>query len=315
MNNYQLNRMKMYRAVTGYLEKQENGICKMPPFRKNYDALLDCMDVITKANSVQVSSRWGASPEKKKRRKELLYLMCRMSAMLTLYAKLTGNNVLFAEVRSTPWELGRVHQAELPMVAGNLCKSAEQHLDQLGDYGITPELLESFKKAIDAYDESIPFPRSEKVNSVVATKSITESFRKADEALEMIDLLAETAKHSDPDFWRGYRIYRRLVNEGRVKMALKAQAVRKSDGSPLGRVQFTFVLLEPDRKTSKTGYTIKKKTREQGGFYILHIPPGKYGITVEKSGFKTLKLEEYIDDKSLKRLKAEMEEVTSTVAQ
>lgn len=309
MNNYQLNRMKMYRAVTGYLEKQESGICKMPPFRKNYDSLLDCMEVITKANSVQQASRWGASPEKKRRKKELLDLMCRMSALLTSYAKLTGNNVLFAEVRSTPWGLGRVHQVELPMVAGILYERAEEHLDRLGDYGITPELLKNFKKAIDAYDESIPFPRSEKVNSAVATKSIAESFRKADEALEMLDLLAETVKHSDPDFWRGYRIYRRLVNEGRVKMAVKAQAVRKSDGSPLGRAQFTFVLLEPERNTSKTGQTIRKKTGEQGGFYILHIPPGKYGITVTKSGYKTLKLEEYIDDKSLKRLKAEMEEV------
>lgn len=307
MNNYQLNRLKMYRSVTGFLDGNQSEIIAMPPFRKNYELLLNCIGVISRENSVQELSRWGSSPEKKQRRKALLTLMCRMSAMLSLYAKITGNNVLLAEVRFTPWELGRVHQVELPAVAGILYDRAQQNLDMMGDYGLTPELIKDFKSAIDAYYESIPFPRIEKVKSVAATKTMNETFRAANDALEMLDLLAGTVKDSDHDFWQGYMISRKLYNEGRVKMALKVKTVDKASGSPVSRALFTFVLREPQRKTSKKGYTIRKKTGEQGGFYILHIPPGKYEITVEKSGYQVKKLEEYIDDKELKRMKVELE--------
>lgn len=297
----------MYRNVTEYLARQTGEIFKMPAFTRSYNTILDCMKVISQENPVQTLNRWGDSPEKKKRKKDLLELMCHASAILTAYAKLTDNNILFAEVKFTPWQLGRVHQVKLPMVAGILYERAQQHLDKLGDYGFTRELLNEFRKAIDEYSESIPFPRAAKVTSTLATKKMEESFKKADEALEMLDILIASKKYSEAGLYSGYCFARKLINEGRVKMALKVQAVNKADNTPVARALFRFVLTEPQRETSKKGHTIIKKTMKQGGFYILHIPPGKYEITVSKSGYATSRIEEYIDDKELKRMRVEME--------
>lgn len=74
---------------------------------------------------------------------------------------------------------------ELPLVAGILFERAQKNLDKLGDYGFTPELLKEFRKAIDAYYESIPYPRDARVRSASATKKMEECFKKADDALEM----------------------------------------------------------------------------------------------------------------------------------
>ena len=122
MNNYQLNRIKMYGNVTSYLQMEESAIRKLPAFTKSVDTLVECIDVISRENSIQTLYRWGDSPEKIQRRKALLGLMCHATAILTAYAKLTDNNILFAEVKFSPWQLGRVHQVQLPMVAGILYK-------------------------------------------------------------------------------------------------------------------------------------------------------------------------------------------------
>lgn len=297
----------MYRSVTDFLAGSRGEISQKPAFRKNYSELLDSMQVIKEANIVQESCRWGSSPEKKKWKEALLGLMNKISCMLSIYARIIGSNQLLAEVRFTPWQLGREHQVELPMIAGILYDRALTHLDKLDAYGITPELLKEFREAIDSYTESIAFPRLEKVKSAAATQRMARSFIDADNALEMIDLLVETVKYSDPEYWRMYRMSRRLVRKGKVKMALKAQATDKHDGKGVKGALFTFVLLEPERKTSVAGHTIRKKTMKQGGFYILHMPPGKYEITVTKPGYNEVKFQEFIDDKNLKRLNVEME--------
>jgi hypothetical protein len=311
MNNYQLIRMKMYMSLIDFLNREKGNISEMPMLNENLAILTDSVEKIRELYTIQENCRWGSSPEKKERKKALVDLMCIMSARLSLFAKLNKNEVLLAEVRFTPWELSRIRQVQLASPAMTIYDRARKHLAELKEYGITDDLLKRFKEAIDAYSESIPFPRLEKVKSVVATKSIRDAFNSADKALEMLDLLAGSRKYDEPQFWSSYRDYRRLIKSGSVKMALKALAISKTDGAPVSSALFTFVLKKPERKTSKVGFTIRKKTREQGGFYILHIPPGKYEITVTKPGYKEQKWEQEISDKELLKIRVEMEKEES----
>jgi hypothetical protein len=307
MNNYQQNRLKMYNAITECLDKNDKITLTLPEFKAFYPEFRARVTEIESLSFEQMKYSKTEAPEKKQRKKALLKMMEETSVKLTLFAKLTNNYGMLPNVKYTHWALSRIHQIELPIKAKTLYDTGEAYRGKLESFGITVESQEKLKKAIEDYEEKISEPRMYRIRSKMATTRIAEAFREADDILYYIDLIGGIAATTFPGFYSSYKISRKQPKSGKVKMALKAQA---SDnwGKPVSNAVFTFNLIKPARRTSPANKTIIKKTRGLGGFYILHIPPGTYEITVTKAGYKEIKLNQYIDDKNLLSLKVEMEQ-------
>lgn len=209
-----------------------------------------------------------------------------ISRKLAVFAHYNNNSTLLQSCRYTPWGVTRMKQLDLTFAAGNLHKLTEENIEELAPYGIDNDALNNLKAINDEYIKRIADPRQYDIISSTATKRMARSFKDADEALSMIDLAVEAAGKSDFDFYSGYRNNRRQLKIGRVKMALKGQAIDIDTRQPVPNVKFTLELKEAVKRRSKKAFKIVKKTKELGGFKIMHMPEGKYEVVVKKAGYK-----------------------------
>jgi hypothetical protein len=307
MNNYQINRFKMYGMVIDILSKNGELLNDFPGYAEKYEAFLRHYEEIKAASGEQSEFTDRESILKKQRRRNLEMKTLHISQKLKAYAFLQQNNELLANCSFSPWELSRKKQLDLIFCSGNLHILAEEHIGNLKPYGITPDLLKGLKEAYDAYYEVFSEPRMNDVNSSVATKSMARAYKNADEALRFIDLVASIKRDTDAGFYSMYKSNRKQLKAGSVKMALKANAVDKESGKPVPNVIFTFVLTSPVKKKMKKKFQIVKKTRRLGGFKIMHMPAGEYEVVVTRHGYLENRLHQEIIDSVLVRMVVEME--------
>jgi hypothetical protein len=296
----------MFGMVVDYLNNNQDILNNFPGFKDKYAEFLKKTEEITAASKEQSEYTKKESIEKKKFRKNLEEKMLETSRKLKAYATLNQNFTLLANCRYTQWSLTRLTQIDLISCGGNLHIHAEEHIRALGPYGITIDTLKSLREATDAYLEIMAEPRSNEGMSSSATKSMARAFSEADEALRFIDIAAKIAGESDNGFYTGYRVMRKQIKAGSVKMALKAQATDKVSKKPVSHARFTFILKEPSKKWSRKNFTIVKKTKKFGGFNIMHMPAGEYEVVANKPGYIETRIKLIVEDSVLVRLRVEM---------
>jgi tetratricopeptide (TPR) repeat protein len=309
MNNYQLNRYKMYRMVRDYLNVHGDKLNDFPGFKEKCAVMLSKIEEIEGASRVQSEFTNKISFEKNSRRRELETKMVEISRKMAAYAILNDNNTLLANCSYTPWRVGRYTNIDLASQGGNLFNHATEYLENLAQYGITPELVESLQMAIDDYEKVIADPRTNDVNSSVATKKMAQAYKDADEALRFIDLAAKIAGDADPGFYSEYRSMRKQIKSGVVKMALKANAIDAVSRGPVENVSFTFTFIAPEKKNPKKKFQIVKKTKKLGGLKIMHMPAGKYDVVARKAGYSDMEMEVVINPAGLVKIVAELGKV------
>jgi hypothetical protein len=297
----------MYEMVIDYLRKNDKILQGYPGYKEKYEAFLKLHDEIIAASKEQNEYSVRGSILKSQRRKELETKILDVSRKLKAYAMLENNNGILVNSSFPQWQVVRMKQFDLMAAAGNLIRIAQEHISKLEPYGITPGILRNLNESHDDYYSLISEPRTNEVNSSVATKKIAGAFKEADETLEFIDLIAAIAGDSYPEFYSGYRFVRRQEKKGSVKMALKANAIDKATGEPVPNVQFIFTLTEPVKQKTKKLYKVVKKTKKLGGLKIMHMPKGKYEVLAGKSGYREIKMTMVIKGSELVKLVAEME--------
>jgi hypothetical protein len=307
MNNYQLNRYKMYRMVRDYLNEHSDKLNDFPGFKEKCAVMVSKIEEIEGASMVQSEFTNKKSFEKRSRRRELESKMVEISRKMSAYAILNDNNTLLENCRYTPWRAGRYTHIDLVSQGGNLFNHATEYLGNLAPYGITPELANSLRVAVDEFVKVIADPRMNEVNSSVATKMMAKAYKDADEALRFIDLAAKIAGDADQGFYSEYRFMRKQIKSGVVKMALKANAIDAVSRGPVENVSFTFTLIAPEKKNLKKKYQIVKKTKKLGGLKVMHMPAGKYDVVARKAGYSDVEMEVFINPAGLVRIVAEME--------
>lgn len=312
MNNYQTNRYKMYGMVKHFLNQNNKQLIDQPGYREKYEEFCKHYKEIERAGADQNEYTHKKSYIKKELRKSLQDQILIISRRLKIYALIKENETILANCRISRWKLLRLTQFDLTAYGGNLKKYAEEEIENLVPYGITPEMVNSLGKTIDAFYNAIADPRTNQVNSSVATKRMAQEYKAADKALEFIDLVASVRGDSDAGFYSEYKSMRKQLKTGSVKMALKVNAVDAESRNPLANVIFILTHQTVDRRNSKKKFQIIKKTKVQGGFKVMHLPPGKYDVVAKKPGYKDTELEIVINPPMLVKVVSEMEKLTGS---
>jgi len=302
-----MNRYKMYGMVKHFLEQNDKLVNDHPGYRENYEEFCKHYEEIERDRAIQDGHAHKESYLKKELRKSLQDQVLIISRRLKIYAIIRENEDILANCRISRWELLRKTQFDLTAYAGNLKKYAGEEIGNLGPYGITTEMLNSLGETIDAFYNAIADPRTNQVISGTATKSMIQEFKAADRALEFIDLIASVRGDSDAGFYSEYKSMRKQIKSGRVKMALKVNAVDSESRDPLEKVLFTLTHQTVDKRNSKNKFQLVKKTKAQGGFKVLHLPSGKYDVIAKKPGYRDAELEISIDPTKLVKIVVEME--------
>ena len=93
--------------------------------------------------------------------------------------------------------------------------TATEHLEALGDYGVTAAKLNALKQAVKSFDGLRTWPRQSKTTRSAATKQLGRVFPKIDRLLRnRIDKLMVQFKTTKPAFYDRYRAARVIVETG-----------------------------------------------------------------------------------------------------
>ena len=129
------------------------------------------------------------------------------------YASDNGNDTLAGQVKFSRSQLVRGADKKVIDLAELIRDAADEHVDQLANYGVTQVKVTALTKKIEAFRQAQPLPRQRKTKSSSATTELKKLFNGARELLnERLDGLVVQYKVSNPEFYNQYVSARTLVN-------------------------------------------------------------------------------------------------------
>ena len=300
MNKKQENRFSMYLATVDFCEQNTDIITTLPDFSTNLTNLKTTCDEIHVIIETQAADTSGTTADKNVLKENLILLAADTARKLVAFAKLTKNQKLLKEISYTESDLRHLPDTILPDTAKLIYDRAQANLTALAAYLITAESQTALLQAITDFKAVLASPRVEKISQEQATKQLAELFVAGDEALANMDAVVEIVRLTQPNFYAGYKLARKIIETGNTKLAVKGFVTEAVTGAPVPGVTITFW---PDGDAMKTyaadDATLVKKTAEKGGFQVNSLPAGTYRVTLQKVGYTEQTLTIFVNEGEL----------------
>jgi hypothetical protein len=286
MTNRQECQLKMYRGTSDYLGTNSVIGRDLPGYGAKVEELRSTILEIEKICEAQMYDRTGITREKQQLRDRLITLTYSISIRLEAFAKINSNTALMEEVKfsnsflkSSP-ERGLINHARL------VYKKAEENMNSLEGFSITPETQAALKETINGFEKALVTPRLGIAERRFATTRLRNLFEDADKTLAFIDVLMNIVIEEHLDFYYGYRRVRRVTIKATGSVALKAKVVDTPWKVPLKGVKFEFVSDNPLATGKKAKVELVRTTGQNGKFSIKTLAEANYTIRISKSGYK-----------------------------
>ena len=275
MKKLQERKLSMYEVVHAFLTGTDATIISQMPLMS--DAIADLggkIDSISGFGNTQKISKEGVSDVKIFLRNQLTLEILDVSKKVSAYATNTANRVLLKEVKFSKSAVEKLPENMLVIVGNIVFTKAKDNLADLATYGVTDQVVDDLRAMIDAYDDSIPKPRTSIVVKKIATGNLKTFFAETDALLkDKMDVLAGVIQFSEPDFYANYINSRIIVDTGSHHLAVRGKVV-DVDGMPIAGVTASVV-----------GLTVHYLTKAKGSFYVKSLPAGTYLFTFSKEGY------------------------------
>jgi len=286
MNKKQENRFSMYLATIDFCELNTDITTPLPNFSTNLTNLKTIRDRIYVIVETQAADTSGTTTDKNVLKENLIVLAADTARKLIAFAKLTKNQKLLKEISNTESDLRHLPDTVLPDTAKLIYDRAQANLPSLANYLITAESQSVLLQAIADYRQALASPRVEKISQEQATKQLVELFVAGDETLANMDAVVEIVRLTQPNFYSGYKLSRKIIESGNTKLAVKGFVTEALTGAPVPGVTISFW---PDGDAMKAAVTgeasLVKKTAEKGGFQVSSLPAGTYRVILQKVGY------------------------------
>lgn len=310
MNKKQENRFSMYLATVDFCELNTDITAPLPNFSTNLTNLKTICDRIQVIVETQAADTSGTTADKNVIRENLVVVAADAARKLMAFAKLSKNQKLLKEISFTETDLRRLPDTVLPETAKLIYDRAQANLPSLATYLITAETQTSLLQAITDYRQALASPRVEKISQEQATKQLAELFVAGDEALANMDAVVEIVRLSQPNFYTGYKLARKIIETGNTKLAVKGFITEALTGAPIPGVTISFW---PDGDAMKTyaagDASLVKKTAEKGGFQVNSLPTGTYRVALQKVGYTEQTLTIFVNKGELTTVDVQLEKI------
>lgn len=300
MNKKQENRFSMYLATIDFCDQNTDITSPLPNFSTNLTNLKTIRDRIYVIIEIQAANTSGTTKDKNVLRENLVVLGADTARKLIAFAKLTKNQKLLKEISFTESDLRHLPDTILPDTAKLIYDRAQANLTALAAYLVTAESQSALQQAIADYRQALASPRVEKISQEQATKQLAELFVAGDEALANMDAVVEIVRLTQPNFYAGYKLARKIIETGNTKLAVKGFVTEALGGAPIPGVTISFW---PDGDAMKTyaagDASLVKKTADKGGFQVSSLPAGTYRVTLQKPGYTEQTLTIFVNEGEL----------------
>lgn len=289
MTNEQESYLNMQLTTAKFCTENTSAVNALPAYSANLQTLIDVNRQIQDISGFQGTGTSGITSNKKQLRLNLNASGSDTARKLTSFAKLTDNYALLPEVDFSESDFKSFSDIDAKDKAQNILNKAQEHLNELGVYGLNTATQLRLQNAITAFSEVIVAPRIGKTSQSQATMQLSAFFKTAATALEKMDVAVEIVKLTEPVFYSGYKSARKVIRKGTGKLAVKGMVTESDTDKPLKGVTVTFT---PDSTTQKLSAAssegqaeLSKITAAKGGFNIKSIPAGTYKASFKKVGY------------------------------
>ena len=218
----QSNKTAMYNAVSEVCELYKTTWESLPIAVTLFTEFKEKKDLLTAAAQRQEQDFTGVTNDKKQTRQLMIDRALVIAQALTAYANINQNSVLAGRVKYTKSDFTSAKDAAVQSKAEIVLEVAEEHVDNLGDYGITAQHVTELETAIGDYAEAISSPR-------VAINQRKQATGEIQQRIEEIDFLLKQKldkimiQFKDTEFFTTYKAARIIVDR---------RGQRKSNSTP-----------------------------------------------------------------------------------
>jgi hypothetical protein len=274
-------KLNMYLAVRNIRNKFEDTAKKIAKFESSFSALMIIVDQIQQVSEQQGINKKGLTEDKRRLKEQLIAVTFKHSKKLSVLAKSQRNNTLLQEVSMSESDLTNLPGIILRDKCQVIYDRVGANLPALSEHGVTAETQKQFQSTIIDFNNALSMPRMGVAERRQATQKLFALYEQADEAIKILDMVVESSKDEQTDFYNAYKSARKLVDINSGKVSLKASAIDFSSREPLKGVFFRF---RP--KGIRGGQDeIIKRTADKGGLQVKNMIPGTYEVLISKSGY------------------------------
>jgi hypothetical protein len=215
MNKTQENKVSMYSTVLKDLQNNTSVWESIPAFKTILTQYEEIVNHLTDLARQQQLKPTGASKTKEEKRDSLIDSVIAVAGGLRALATDSGNQELRDNITITSSDLQIARDQDALATANQIAQAATDNLEQLTNYGITSQLVDTLKERIAEFHEAAVQPRLIITNRKNTTQSIEDLIHEVDIILEeKLDMLMEQFKLSQPDFYNKYQNNRMIVDSG-----------------------------------------------------------------------------------------------------
>lgn len=223
MKRFQGNQLDMFLLVNHVLKEYTSVWSTLPAMQTTVNDFRTALTGVTTALGNQITRITGHRKEKRKALLAMVEMALQVRGGVMAYADIIADNALKESVNFSYTKLVKISDT----LSGERCQiikdMAQDHLSQLGPYGVTQSLLNQLQQLIDDYQSKIPSTRVAITKRKVATRNLKRYIKEVSLILkDRMDKLMYYFKHSDPDFFADYFNSRKIVD-------LKTTARKKKD--------------------------------------------------------------------------------------
>ena len=284
MNRKDTNRLNMVDSTTGYCDLNTASTSGIPAFATTVTAIKAKLVLINGFNQIGTGTTKGVTTDTKLVRKTMTDLALKCANATLGFANSTNNNTLKALVNFTKSKLDALSKEDVDDTCQGIRDATNANIAGATNYGATATDVTDLQASINLYRAATQDPRQAIISKSQAIKQAKQLVREViDELLiGQLDVMANTLRVSDGDFWSGYHQAREIIDLGSTTAKVRG-TVKDIDDVPLKLVVFTIY------ETGTTNKVAEVKSDNKGKFNAANLPAGNFDFAWVLNGYKTVK--------------------------
>jgi len=203
----------MYKAVKTVVNSNTASWTGLPAFVSVFNTFTEKLVQLETLGYNQAFIALGVGKVKSKKRKEASELVIPISNALKAYAQSVGNESLKQKMNFPPSNLLYKSDFRVNQLISFVIEKAELHLAELGDFGVSQQMLDELNNVHDELRIIFNAPRKAIIDRKLITTQIKGLVGDLDTMLRrQLDLLAGVLKPSELEFFTSYKNARVIID-------------------------------------------------------------------------------------------------------
>ena len=280
MTDKQTNKKNMAATTKQLLDTNLTLWETITAFFSQHALLANSLTTINALGIIQNTDNTGYGEEKQNFKEIMADKTMVVAGPLSANARINNDKPLLRKVDIVRTDITKAKDEDAPNIAKLILEKAND-LDPatLIEIGLVPANITALNESIVAFVAATPKPREAQTITETATENLEEEFETLDKILVTLDELMEPFKENENDFYKEYKVARKIVDTGVRHISIRGK-VRDADDEakvPRGFITATAPGVE----------AVKVKISKLALYRVYSREAGSYTLTIESPDYVT----------------------------